>query len=372
MAPDSKLALVVFFGGLGDSSVERLVGGARWAATRDSIDAALESGHYGRVVLVTDDDGVVAESPGVTIDLDDGDFHFGRRLAGVIRRYELDRIVYMGGGSIPLFGAADFAGIGKVLAGGGTALTNNRYSSDVIGWTSTVDTLRLVEQVDRDNALAPLLAEKAGLDVQELPRTAQSLFDIDAPTDVLVLKLSGVGGLHLREYTNSVDVDISAYERTLPLFLNRENQIIVAGRVGSHTWRYLETETACRVRLFAEERGMEADGRAAAGTARSLLGYYLDSVGVERAVETLAKLGDAAFIDTRVLAAHAGARPSREDRFLSDLGRWEEIEDPFLRELTKGAAAATIPVLLGGHSLMSGALMLLNETAWRLRDEGRL
>ena len=47
------------------------------------------------------------------------------------------------------------------------------------------------------------------------------------------------------------------------------------------------------------------------------------------------------------------------------------MQDPFLRELTKGAATATIPVVLGGHSLMSGALMLLNETAWRLRDEGR-
>jgi hypothetical protein len=371
MTFDSKPTLVVFLGGLGDSSVERLVGGARWAATRDSIDAALEGDSYGRAVLVTDGDGVFADSPGVTIDLDNGDFHFGRRLAGVIRRYELDRIVYMGGGSIPLFGAADFARIAETVSGGAT-LTNNRYSSDVVGWTSSEDTLRLIEHAERDNVLAPLLAEKAGLDIQELPRTAQSLFDIDAPTDVAVLMLSGVGGPYIREYTASVDLDINAYEQTLPLFLNRENQIIVAGRVGSHTWRYLESETACRVRLFAEERGMEADGRADAGTARSLLGHHLAAVGVERFFQTLADLGDAAFIDSRVLAAHAGARPTRQDRFLSDLGRWQQIDDPFLRDLTKAAASATIPVLLGGHSLMSGALMLMNETAWRLRDEGRL
>jgi hypothetical protein len=208
MATGSKPTLVVFLGGLGDSSVERLVGGARWAATRDSIERALQSGSFDRAVLVTDIDVVLAKS-GVTIDVDTGDFHFGRRLAAAIRKYELDRIVYMGGGSIPLFGATDFALMAETVSGG-AALTNNRYSSDVMGWTSTVETLGVVEHAGRDNALAPLFAEKAGLDVQELPRTAQSLFDIDAPTDVAVLKLSGAGGVQLRGYTASAEVDITA------------------------------------------------------------------------------------------------------------------------------------------------------------------
>jgi len=371
MAPDSRPTLVVFLGGLGDSAVERLVAGARWAATRDSIEAALASGAYDRVVLVTDARPAIAEANGVTVDADAGDFHFGRRLAGLIGTYSLTRIVYMGGGSIPLFGAADFASLAETVTAGG-AVTNNRYSSDVIGWAITADTLRLVEQAERDNSLASLLAEEGGLDLKELSRSVQSLFDIDAPTDLAVLKLAEPVGPRLREYAAAADIDIAAYERTLPLFLSREHQVIVAGRVGSHTWRYLETETACRVRLFAEERGMEADGRAEAGTARSLLGYYLDAVGPERFFDTLGELGDAAFIDTRVLAAHAGSQPSREDRFLSDLGRWEALTDPFLRELTMASASASIPVLLGGHSLMSGALMLMNETAWRLRDEGRL
>jgi hypothetical protein len=208
--------------------------------------------------------------------------------------------------------------------------------------------------------------------VEELPRTLESLFDIDAPTDVAALKLAGSGGSRLRAYSAGADIDLTPYARILPLFLSREKQITVAGRVGSHTWRYLETETACRVRLFAEERGMEADGRSESAEARSLLGYYLGEVGAERFVETLASLGDAALLDTRVLAAHAGTTPPREERFLSDLGRWEEIGGAFLRDLTKAAVGADIPVLLGGHSLMSGALMVLNETAWRLRDEGRL
>jgi hypothetical protein len=65
-----------------------------------------------------------------------------------------------------------------------------------------------------------------------------------------------------------------------------------------------------------------------------------------------------------------GAQPC-EDRFVSDWAAGEN-RGPFLRGLTKAAASAAIPVLLGGHSLMSGALMLLNETAWHLRDAGRL
>lgn len=370
MPADVRPTLVVFLGDLGGSDVERLVAGARWAATRDSIDAALGSACDG-AVLVCDEPPSFELPPGVLLDTDEGEFHFGRRLAEVIRRHSLSRVLYMGGGSVPLFEPADFACISEAV-GRGAAITNNRYSCDVVGCVVTEDTLRVVERAGRDNSLASLLVEEAGLAVEELPRTPESLFDVDAPTDVAVLKLAGRGGRYLREYTAAAAIDVTPYERVLPLFLGREHQITIAGRVGSHTWRYLETETACRVRLFAEERGMEAEGRADAGAARSLLGYYLAAVGVERFFETLASLGDAAFLDTRVLAAHAGARPTREDRFRSDLGRWSEIENPFLREVTRGAAGAPIPVLLGGHSLMSGALMLLNETAWRLRDDGKL
>ena len=62
---------------------------------------------------------------------------------------------------------------------------------------------------------------------------------------------------------------------------------------------------------------------------------------------------------------------TRADRFLSDLGNWTAISDPFLRDFTRLATEADIPVLLGGHSLMSGGLMALNECAWREHEAGR-
>jgi len=47
---------------------------------------------------------------------------------------------------------------------------------------------------------------------------------------------------------------------------------------------------------------------------------------------------------------------------------WVQARDPFLRDFTRAALEAPIPVLLGGHSLMSGGLMALNEYAWKQRD----
>jgi hypothetical protein len=363
----NKPTLVVFLGELGGSHVEQMVGTARWAASLDSIEAALASEAYAGALLVTDDASVKADVPGVRVDADAGAFHFGRRLAGVIRSYSLASVVYMGGGSAPLLSMADFGAIaGAVNEGRG--VTNNAYSSDLVAFPVTDGALAVIEPVTRDNSLSRALADGAGVAMEALPRTYITQMDIDAPTDLAVLSLTGYGGERLRAYLSSLELDVSDYRRVLPLFTDARAEIVVAGRVGSHAWQYLERETACRVRLFAEERGMEAEGRAADGAARSLLGFLLEETGALGFFQRLAELGDAAFIDSRVLLAHKRIDASREDRFLSDLGRWREVRDPFLREFTQAAAEAPLPVLLGGHSLMSGGLMALNEYAWQQRD----
>lgn len=384
-------ALVVFLGGFGHTPAEQLVDQARLHATHDTIDFFLSSSHPRtdgpsgpsrgeagggnsppaelKTIVVTDDPSLGI--PHVALDVDRGPYHFGRRLAEVMRTHALTSVIYMGGGSLPLLTSEDFTHIRKRLAVG-AAVTNNLFSSDLIAFPVTDAALAIIETVDRDNSLARALHERSDLTVEALPRTLVSQYDIDAPSDVAVLKLAGLGGPHLRQYLASLDIGLSRYRAVLPLFLDQAKQLVVAGRVGSHAWAYLERETACRIRLFAEERGMEADGRADAGIARSLLGYHLEAVGLERFFATLAELGDAAFIDSRVLLAHKRIAASREDRFLSDLGRWQEIREPFLRGFTQAAMEAPVPVLLGGHSLVSGGLMALNEHAWGLRDAGEL
>ena len=367
----AKPTLITFLGGFGHGPAESIVATACWAASLDAIEAALSTNAFDRAILVTDGETLAPDIAGVVLDTDETAFHFGRRLAAVIRRHNPDSVVYMGGGSLPLLTPEGFTTITETLARG-VAVTNNTYSSDIVAFPISPAATAAVEAVSRDNALARALSERAGVTVESLPRTIETQFDIDSPPDLAVLALAGQGGLRLHTYLDALELDIERCSRVLPVFLDPNAQLVVAGRAGSHAWAYLERETACRVRLFAEERGMEAEGRADTGAARSLLGFYLQSAGTERFFATLAELGDSAILDTRVLLAHMRAHASREDRFLSDLGRWREITDTFLREFTRAALEAPIPVLLGGHSLMSGGLMLLNEHAWSERDAGRL
>jgi hypothetical protein len=82
-------------------------------------------------------------------------------------------------------------------------------------------------------------------------------------------------------------------------------------------------------------------------------------------------MGNALILDSRVILAHRRSWPPAADRFHSDLRQPGRIEDPFLREFTAAAMGAPIPVVLGGHSLVSGGLWALVDAAWS-RVEGQV
>jgi hypothetical protein len=153
---------------------------------------------------------------------------------------------------------------------------------------------------------------------------------------------------------------------------NRRAELLVAGRVSAATLRWLESGVACRVRALVEERGLRASSRLAQSGAttgsrppRSVLGELLDRDGPESLPRIVARLSDAAIIDTRVLLAHRlgadeTAWPSAEDRFASDLLLPASIADPWLRALTESASGQ---ILLGGHTMVNGGLRLLAQRA---------
>jgi hypothetical protein len=141
----------------------------------------------------------------------------------------------------------------------------------------------------------------------------------------------------------------------------RRSQVLFAGRMSALTWRRLELNLPSQTRVISEERGMRASGREARGEARSLLGLYADREGPGGLVRALEQTCDAAFLDTRVLFAHRGLAPSRADRFASDALQPDGVADPWVRELTQALAASAIPVVPGGHSLMSGGVWALSE-----------
>lgn len=362
------LPLLIMTGTSEGSEPERMVSLARQAATLDLVERALSVPRLRPVVVATNSADLarrLAVYP-IHVDLDPADepFHFGRRLAELIARYGMERCFYMGGGAGPLLPAASLAAITEeLLAADRLLITNNFYSSDLVAFGPTA-VLHDHPLPENDNELAWLLGEHAGLPVRELPRDGASQFDVDTPTDLLTLAVHPQTGPHTRAYLDGLALDTSALDAALPLMLDRNATILVAGRVSSATWSYLERETACSTRVLSEERGMRASGRLARGEVRSLLGYLLDTVGLAPFFQTLATMGQAVFLDNRAIWAHRGLWPTAADRFYSDLRQPSQITDPFVRALTEAAMAAPVPVIMGGHSLVAGGMYALVEAAW--------
>jgi hypothetical protein len=291
-------------------------------------------------------------------------------------------VVVLGSGSIPLATAADLRRFVEIAAGPpGHALANNRFSADVVAVSRATDLAQL-PPLPADNALPRWLEERAGVTVADLRGRWRLGVDIDTPLDVMLLEYAGravrAGRVPraaplARPLTGATNGPLLG-ERlgTLADVLsNRRAELLVAGRVSSATLRWLERGVACRVRALVEERGLRAASRLAQAGAptgsrppRSVLGELLDRDGPGALGDAVARLADAAVIDTRVLMAHhrgadESAWPAAEDRFASDLLEPATIADPWLRELTESAAGSTVPVLFGGHTLVNGGLRLL-------------
>ena len=286
--------------------------------------------------------------------------------------------IILGSGSIPLARPADLRRFVEVAAGpGGHALANNRYSADVVAISRAAD-LSELPPLPTDNALPRWLEERVGVVVADLRSRWRLGVDIDSPLDLVVLDVMSAG------HGTRAGASDGAGHVTAPLLgerlagladvlRNRRAEILVAGRVSATTLKWLERGVACRVRALVEERGLRAASRLAQSgvttgsrPSRSVLGELLDRDGPESLARTVARLADAAVIDTRVLLANRhGADesgwPPAEDRFASDLLLVAPIADPWLRALTESAASSPSdhPILLGGHTMVNGGLRLL-------------
>ena len=363
----SRPVLIIFHGGTGEGPAERAVARARAAAAQLSARSALAAG-FEAVIIATDDPSAFGGAvPNTFVDLDPpGPFSFDARLRHLVEHFGLEKPAVMGSGSVPLLGETEFRIIVEQLELRASCfVTNNFFSADLTAWTPG-NALSRIHPVPRDNVLPRRLRDEAGLTPIILPRTTATQFDLDTPADLAVLSLHESVPPPLRDAAMAIGADLERYRAVMRVLCDREAELVVFGRVGSQTWQYLERETACRVRMLSEERGLAAAGPD--HRPRSLVGHLVETVGARRFFELVAGLGDAFVCDTRVLEAHLGITPSREDRFQSDLLHWERVSDPWLREFTRCAKEAPIPVLLGGHSLVSGGIMALVDIAWSEHD----
>jgi CTP:molybdopterin cytidylyltransferase MocA len=296
---------------------------------------------------------------------------FGQRLRDAAGDLAADGLVVLGSGSIPLARAADLAAFVAAAAGpAGRALANNRFSADVVAIAGT-SILAELPDLGADNGLPRWLAESAGYAVGDLGRRWRLQVDLDTPLDVLLVR---PGDPIARATAGEPAADgptagapPAAVRRALAgvVAVSRDPgaELIVAGRMSAAGLAWLERSTASRTRALIEERGLRTRS-AGQRPAASTLGLLLDRDGPDALGTLLARLGDGALVDSRVLLAHrfgADERlwPAAEDRFASDLLLPDRIADPWLRALTAAALGASIPIVLGGHSLVGPGLRLV-------------
>lgn len=369
-----QVDVVLFAGVTGGRPVQRMLDGARAAVALDTVEKALACEHVGRVIVATNSGELATALRSYPVTLEptppESTFHFGRHLAETIERHRIERPLYFGAGSAPLLRDEDLAELcRRLLAEEHVVVANNWFSADFVGFTPAA-AIRRIDLPERDNTLAQLLIRQAALEDRSLPPSVGTTFDIDVPTDVMVLRLHPHAGRQARAYLESLDLNVERIERCLPVLVSQHQEVLIIGRVSTYIFEAMTRDLPCRKRVLAEERGMQAMGRDVRGEVRSLVGYYVEEVGARRFFERLPSLCDAAFFDTRVLFSHLQLDLTDSDRFYSDLGEPEMIEQAFAREFTAAALACAVPVILGGHSIVSGGLWALSEVAWLRNDAG--
>lgn len=383
MITPNRPTLVIFQGGAlhSTSPLAQLVADAQRAATLDLLQLAATADAFESAILVTEDPTLAAEALTQASLWDMSllvhgetragpEFHFGESLRAVCESYSLQRVVYVGGSAMPLASGEALRDLALSVSGEGECVTaNNLYSADAVAfWPASA--LNRIALPKADNDLAWLLHFRAGLPFAPQPRTLANQFDIDTPTDLAAL------WWYMNAPTPTVGVNLQGVLRRVPeimpelartvehayrVMATRRAEVLVAGRVSSWVWRRLETNLPCQTRIVSEERGMRASGREERGEARSILGLHADAVGIPGLIGALEGICNAAFLDTRVLFAHRALSVSPQDRFASDALQPETVSDPWVREWTEAMAGAKIPIVAGGHSLISGGVWALSE-----------
>ena len=238
------------------SETERMMAAAREAITRDLIERASQVPGIHQVVLSTNSSQLArwAESRRVRVELDPAGqpFHFGNRLRELVQKYRARGLLYLGGGSGSLLSTTNIADlVTRASSAERMLLTNNLYSTDFAAFApaAVLDGLDLPAI---DNDLGWTLMEKAALTNESLPRNAATQFDIDTPTDLMILSQHPGTGPHTRAMLDSLSLDTSHITAALQVLMSREAEVVVAGRASAGVWEYLERSTACRVRKNEE------------------------------------------------------------------------------------------------------------------------
>lgn len=357
-----KVSAIIFEGGNPQSPPEKLMFEVRYATLLDNIEKMKMVKEIDKIFLSTNYHDLAEEAAllGVEVIKNNAEnFHFGHMLQKVINDYDLHNVFYFGGASIPLIQTEELSQICQLLLSDSEVLlANNSQSADLVAFRPA-SMINRINLPPLDNMLANVLRDEADFQLELMPLTLGIVFDLDTPMDILLLAASAYSGQRTREAIRKLDLDLDRIHKAKKVLAGYYEDVLLMGRVGAPIIAYLNTNIKCRLRIFSEERGMKALGRLGHGEVVALMGFLLEEVGIDKFFEYIEKVAACALIDTRVLFAHFKLDLTETDRFYSDLGIYQELKDPFAREFTRRAVESKIPVLLGGHSLISGGLWAL-------------
>lgn len=298
----------------------------------------------------------------------DGSFHLGTVLQNLIQKYQLDRLLVSGGTALPLITVEELDQyVSRLISQDNFVLTNNPQSGDIVLFHpgQIVDNL---PPVASDNQLSNHLRYAAGLPQELMEKSTATLFDIDTPADlILYYMLTGEPSWFMEEYGWLFSRMKEKLTELTKVAATDYRELILLGRVSGNIISYINEHLYVRLRIFSEERGMKALGRISENKVESLMGQLLEDLGPDALFSYLEQIGDAGLLDTRVMFYHQGrglpgtGEQADLDRFYSDLFMYEYVKDPVLKEFTKRAYESPLPVVMGGHSLVSGGIYALTS-----------
>jgi hypothetical protein len=366
------IAAIVMVGGTGgETEAVGWVQNAQRQSAFDLLEQLEDHPGINQRILVTPTMDGLEDAP-ITdhVESQDGRIHVGQTLAEIVERNKITKLLYFGGGSAPLLDDRTLDSIVvKMQNTQNGVFTNNQYASDWAGITPATAVTQWRERLPLDNMIGWVLSTEADLKSHSLPPSPASRVDIDTPADMLTLKIHPRTKQKLGQFLETLPLDATQLDEGLKVLQTSASHVFISGRISPYVWSALNEVTSCWIRVISEERGMVSSGRQARGEVYSMLAEHISKVGMRDFFDTLSEISQAAFIDTRVLLAHRRIWPSRGDRFLSDLGSAAEIDDPWLNEFTFLAREAPIPIILGGHGLLSGDMLALAEILSINRDQ---
>lgn len=281
------------------------------------------------------------------------DFHFGRTLQDAVRRFRPEAVLALGGGACPLFLPEDFAFTYRALRQPERIVVANAPGSADMVACNHPHGLLWTELPPIDNSL-PRALRALGYRRVLIPNSGRMHFDLDTPTDAVLLRMLSPAGPRITPALAELPWRLPALDAAVACLRGDRPHVGLFGRVPSDLLAHLDMAARWRPHVLSEDRGLKAqglDGRQVGG--------LMAALGPERLLDAAVGVCDVVFFDTRPLAQAWDAGPA--DRFYSDLGRDDRIGTARLRSFTRRVAASPIPVVLGGHCLVSGGIWMLSQ-----------